>query len=59
LLEVQTDLQPGDVIHALNNQKIGTLDALRSALQAMPTGAPGVLQVERQGKFMFITFEMD
>ncbi len=59
LLEVQTDLQPGDVIHALNNQKIETLDALRSALQAMPTGASGVLQVERQGKFTFITFEMD
>jgi serine protease Do len=59
LLEVQTDLQPGDVIHTLNGQKIETLAALRSALQAMPTGAPGVLQVERQGKFMFITFEMD
>jgi serine protease Do len=59
LLEVQTDLQPGDVIHALNNQKIETLDGLRAALQAMPSGAPGVLQIERDGKLMYITFEMD
>lgn len=59
LLEVQTDLRPGDVIHALNNQEIETLDALRSALQAMPTGSPGVLEVERQGKFTFVAFEMD
>jgi serine protease Do len=59
LLEVETDLQPGDVIHALNNQKIETLDGLRAALQAMPSGAPGALQVERDGKLMYITFEMD
>ena len=59
LLEVQTDLQPGDVIHALNNQKIETLDGLRAALQAMPSGAPGVLQIERDSKLMYITFEMD
>jgi serine protease Do len=59
LLEVETDLRPGDVIHALNHQKIETLDGLRAALQAMPSGAPGVLQIERDGKLMFITFEMD
>ncbi len=59
LLEVQTDLQPGDVIHALNNQKIETLDGLRDVLQAMPPGAPGVLQIERDGKLMYVTFEMD
>jgi serine protease Do len=59
LLEVQTDLQPGDVIHALNNQKIETLDALRATLRALSAGAPGVLQIERDGKLMYITFEMD
>lgn len=59
LLEVQTDLQPGDVIHALNNQKIETLDALRAALRAIPTGAPGVLQIERDDKLMYVSFEMD
>jgi serine protease Do len=59
LLEVETDLKPGDVIHALNGQKIETLDELRAALQAMPTGAPGALQVERDQKLMYVTFEME
>jgi serine protease Do len=59
LLEVQTDLQPGDVIHAFNGKKIETLAALRDALQALPSGSPGVLQIERDGKLMYIAFEMD
>jgi len=59
LLEVQTDLQPADVIHALNGQKIETLAALRDGLRAVPSGAPGVLQIERDGKLMYVTFEMD
>ena len=59
LLEVETDLQPGDVIHALNGQKIETLDALRDGLKAIASGTPGVLQIERDGKLMYIAFEMD
>jgi serine protease Do len=56
---VEADLQPGDVIHALNGKPVTTLEGLRVALKALPTGAPGVLQVERDGKFLYITFEMD
>jgi len=56
---VEADLQPGDVIHALNGKPVTTLEGLRAALKALPTGAPGVLQVERDGKFLYITFEMD
>jgi serine protease Do len=59
LLEVETDLKPGDIIHALNGQRIETLDALRTDLKSMPTGAPGVLQVEREQRLLYITFEMD
>jgi len=56
---VEADLQPGDVIHALNGKPLKTLEQLRAALKALPTGAPGVLQVERDGKFLYVTFEMD
>ncbi len=56
---VEADLQPGDVIHALNGKPLATLEQLRAALKALPTGAPGVLQVERDGKFLYVTFEMD
>jgi serine protease Do len=56
---IEADLQPGDVIHALNGKKIQTLDALREGLKKIPTSGPAVLQIERDGKFMYVTFEMD
>jgi serine protease Do len=56
---VEADLQPGDVIHALNDKKIATLEELRATLKALATGAAGVLQVERDGKYLYVTFEMD
>jgi serine protease Do len=59
LLGVEADLQPGDVIHALNGKPVTTLNGLRAALKALPTGAAGVLQVERDSKYMYVTFEMD
>ena len=59
LLGLENDLQAGDVIHALNGKHIETIAGLRAALKAMPPGAPGVLQVERDSKYMYVTFEMD
>ena len=56
---IEIDLQPGDVIHALNGKTIRTLDGLRSALAAMQVNAPGVLQIERDSKLQYITFEME
>ncbi|HYL67896.1 MAG TPA: trypsin-like peptidase domain-containing protein, partial [Candidatus Limnocylindria bacterium] len=53
------DLQAGDVIHAVNGKHIETLDGLRAALNALPAGASGVLQIERDGRLMYVTFEMD
>jgi S1-C subfamily serine protease len=47
------------VIHALNGKHIETIAGLRAALRSMPQGAPGALQIERDGKFMYIAFEMD
>ena len=59
MLGPETDLQQEDVIHALNGKPIETLDSLRAALKDIPPGAAGVLQIERDGKLMYITFEMD
>jgi serine protease Do len=56
---VRTDLQSGDVIHALDGRPIKTLDAIKSLLDSLPSGTPGVLQVEREGKLMYVTFEAD
>jgi serine protease Do len=56
---VDADLDPGDIIHALNGKQIKTLDGLREALRSIAPGAPGVLQIEHDGKLEFIAFEMD
>jgi len=47
-------LVPGDVIRALNTQPMTTLDRLRAALKAIPPGAPIVLQIQRDGKLLYV-----
>ena len=56
---IDSELQVGDVIHAVNGTRIETLDGLRAALNAIPAGAAGVLQIERDQKLAYVTFEMD
>jgi serine protease Do len=53
-----TDLAARDIIHALNGNPVKSLQGLRDALSNMQTGASGVLQVERDGKLQYMTFEM-
>jgi serine protease Do len=53
------DLHPGDVIHAVNGRPIETLEGLRAALSAIPASGSGALQIERDGRLMYVTFEMD
>ncbi len=58
-LGIETDLQQGDVIHALNGKPITTLDDLRSGLRGVPAGTPTVLQIERDGIFIYVAFELE
>jgi serine protease Do len=53
------DLQPGDIIDAVNNSPVALLDALRSTLNDMKPGDPVVLQIERDGGFQYLAFELD
>jgi serine protease Do len=52
-------LTTGDVIHAINNRPVDTVENLRSALSQLKSGDSVALQVERQGKLQFVAFEMD
>lgn len=52
-------LTTGDVIHAINNRPVDTVDNLRSTLSQLKSGNSVALQVERQGKLQFIAFELD
>jgi serine protease Do len=56
---VESGLEPGDVIHAVNGTSITTMEALRSAIGALRDGSAVVLQIERQGKLQYLAFEME
>jgi len=58
-LAVDSGLQEGDVIHAFNRAPIKSMEDLRSAFGNLKPGDPAALQVERNGKFTFLTFEME
>jgi serine protease Do len=59
LLGPDVGLATGDVIHAINNRPVDTVDNLRSALSQLKTGDSVALQVERSGKLQFVAFELD
>ena len=56
---VEVPLATGDVIRSLNGEPMTTLDRLRAALKGAPSGAPIVLQIQREGKLQFITFTLE
>jgi S1-C subfamily serine protease len=55
----EVPLVTGDVIRQLNGQQVTTLEGLRTALKAIPPGAPVVLQIQRDTKLQYITFTVD
>jgi serine protease Do len=56
---VESGLQAGDVIHALNGAAIESVDGLRLVLRAIKDGDPVAIQIERQGKLAYLSFEME
>ena len=56
---VDTSLTAGDVIHAINGVEVDTMAALRSALDRLASNTSVVLQIERDGRLMFVSFELD
>ena len=56
---VDVSLVAGDVIHAINGAPVDTIESLRSTLDHLKPTTPAVLQIERQGKLMFIAFKID
>jgi serine protease Do len=55
----ESGLQSGDVIHGINGITLISLDGLRSAVDQLKPGGAVAMQVERQGRMMYLAFEMD
>jgi serine protease Do len=52
-------LESGDVIHAVNQTEVDSLDSLRAALARLNPGDAVVLQVERGGGYEWVAFDLD
>ena len=52
-------LSVGDVIHAVNGKAVISLDFLRASLENMKFRDPVVLQIEREGRMMYLAFRVD
>jgi serine protease Do len=52
-------LMTADTIHAVNGIPVASVDRLRAELDALKPHAPVVLQIERNGQFVFLAFELD
>ncbi|MGC1450839.1 MAG: trypsin-like peptidase domain-containing protein [Candidatus Sulfotelmatobacter sp.] len=59
LILPDTGLQAGDVLHQLNTTPIESMDTLRATVGALKTGDAVVLQVERTGGLLYVSFEME
>jgi serine protease Do len=59
LILPDTGLQAGDIIHQLNTTSIDSMDRLRAAVGAVKTEEAVVLQVERDGGLLYVSFEME
>jgi serine protease Do len=59
LIMPDTGLQAGDIIHQLNTTSIDSVDTLRTAMGRLKTGDAVVMQVERDGGLMYVSFEME
>jgi len=52
-------LQSGGVIHRLNRTAMDSTATLRTAVDGLKGGDAVVLQIEREGELMFVSFEME
>ena len=55
----EVPLAVGDVIRDLNGRPMNTLETLRATLRSLPRGAPVTLQLQREGRLVYLSFNLD
>ncbi len=56
---VDTGLQTGDIIHAINRTPLQSTSQFQDMVRNLKSGDPVVLQIERSGKLQYLAFEME
>ncbi len=57
--DVDSDLTAGDVIHSINGTQVTSIGGLRSVLDHLPPNCTVALQIERDGKLLFVPVDVD
>jgi serine protease Do len=55
----EVPLQSRDVIRSLNNKATPSLAGLRDMLQSIKPGSPVTLQIQREGRLMYLSFTLE
>ena len=55
----EVPLLPRDIVRTLNRKQITTLQGLRDALRSVTPGSPVTLQIQREGRLMFVSFTLE
>jgi serine protease Do len=55
----EVPVQPRDIIRSINNRQITTLQGLREAVRSLAPGTPVTLQVQREGRLLYVSFTLD
>lgn len=58
-LTTGTGLQPGDVIYSVNQAPVATVEALRKKVDEFKPGDEVAMQIERSGRLMFVSIEIE
>ena len=54
-----TGLKPGDVIYSVNGSPVSTVAALKTKIDQFKIGQEVVMQIERSGRLMYVTLELE
>jgi len=52
-------IQPRDVIRSINGRRVATLQSLRDSMRELKPGMPATLQIQRDGRLMYVTFTIE
>jgi serine protease Do len=55
----EVPLQPRDIIRMVNNKKMSTLEELRQTMRSIKPGVSVTLQIQREGRLMYVPFTLD
>jgi serine protease Do len=56
---LHTGLKAGDIVRSINRSPVASIAELREAVSKLKPGDSAVLQIERDGKFRYLAFEVD